>query len=137
MASFNKFLQKLFGSKAERDMKQIKPILDNVLASYKRIDTLSDDELRGESERLKKVIADRISKDETRKHELRAQLENVDIAPEKKEALATEVDKLTKKIDEDIETVLNEILPDAFAIVKSTARRFKEKSEIRVKATEI
>ena len=136
MASFNKLLQKLFGSKAERDMKQIRPILDKVLASYSRIDTLSNDELRAESEKLKKIIADRIAKDETRKHELRAQLEDVNIAPEKKEALATEVDKLTKKIDEEIEVVLNEILPDAFAIVKSTARRFKENSEIRVTASD-
>ena len=136
MASFTKILQKLFGSKAERDMKQIKPILDKVLASYSRIDALSDDQLREESEKLKKIIADRIAKDEARKHELRAQLEDVNIEPEKKEALATEVDKLTKKIDEDIEAVLSEILPDAFAIVKSTARRFKENKEIRVKASD-
>ena len=61
MASFNKILQKLFGSKAERDMKQIKPILDKVLASYSRIDTLSNDELRAESEKLKKIIAMRYS----------------------------------------------------------------------------
>ena len=52
MASFTKILQKLFGSKAERDMKQIKPILDKVLASYSRIDALSDDQLREESEKL-------------------------------------------------------------------------------------
>ena len=117
MASFNKILQKLFGSKAERDMKQIKPILDKVLASYSRIDTLTNDELRAESEKLKKIIADRIAQDETKKHELRAQLEDVEIAPEKKEALATEVDKLTKKIDEQIEEVLHGILPAAPAIV--------------------
>ncbi len=136
MASFNKLLQKIFGSKADRDMKAIKPILDKVLAAYARIDTLSHDELREETEKIKRTIAERIAKDEARKRELRGQLEDVEIAPEKKEALATEVDKLNKKIDEDIETVLAEVLPEAFAIMKSTARRFKENSEIRVKATD-
>ncbi len=137
MGGINTLLKKIFGTKADRDMKEIKPVLDKVLAAYERIDKLSNDELRAESERLKQVIKDRIAADETRKHELRAQLEDVTIAIEKKEALATEVDKLTKKIDEDIEAVLAEILPEAFAIVKSTARRFKENETVTVTASEM
>ena len=137
MASINGFLKKIFGSKAERDMKQIKPILDKVLAAYERIDKLSDDGLRAESERIKGVIQSRIAADEEQKKALRAQLEDVNIAVEKKEALATEVDKLTKKIDDEIEEVLNEVLPDAFAVMKSTARRFKEKEVIEVTATDM
>ena len=127
----------MFGSKAERDMKQIKPILDRVLAAYEKIDRLTDDGLRAESERLKGVIRDRIAEDENLKKSLRQQLEDPDIAVEKKEQLATEVDKLTKKIDEKIEEVLNEILPEAFAVMKSTARRFKENSAITVTATDM
>ena len=127
----------MFGSKAERDMKQIKPVLDKVLAAYDRIDRLSDDELRSETDRIRKVIQDRIAADESQKKALRAQLEDVTIPVEKKEALATEVDKLTKKIDEEIEEVLNEVLPDAFAVMKSTARRFKEKEVIEVTATDM
>ena len=130
-------MKKLFGSKADRDMKQIKPILDKVLAAYDRIDRLSDDGLRSETDRLRKIIQDKISPDEQRKKELRAQLEDAEIPVEKKEAVATEVDKLTKKIDEEIEEVLNEILPDAFAIMKSTARRFKENEVVVVNATEM
>ena len=137
MASFNGLMKKLFGSKADRDMKQIKPILDKVLAAYDRIDRLSDDGLRSETDRLRKIIQDKISPDEQRKKELRAQLEDAEIPVEKKEAVATEVDKLTKKIDEEIEEVLNEILPDAFAIMKSTARRFKENEVVVVNATEM
>ncbi len=137
MGGINALLKKIFGTKADRDMKEIKPVLDKVLAAYERIDKLSNDELRAESERLKQVIRDRIAADETRKHELRAQLEDVTIAIEKKEELATEVDKLTKKIDEDIESVLTEILPEAFAIVKSTARRFKENETVIVTASEM
>ncbi|HIZ88251.1 MAG TPA: preprotein translocase subunit SecA [Candidatus Coprenecus pullistercoris] len=137
MASINGLLKKLFGSKAERDMKQIKPILEKVLAAYDRIDKLSDDELRAETERIKSVISSKIAADEERKKSLRSQLEDVEIAVEKKEALATEVDKLTKKIDEEIEEVLMEVLPDAFAVMKSTARRFKEKEVIEVTATDM
>ena len=137
MASFNGLMKKLFGSKADRDMKEIKPILDKVLAAYDRIDKLSDDGLRAETDRIKEVIHNKIAADEERKKSLRAQLEDVTIAVEKKEALATEVDKLTKKIDEEIEEVLNEVLPDAFAVMKSTARRFKEKEVIEVTATDM
>ena len=137
MASINGLLKKLFGSKAERDMKQIQPILAKVLAAYDRIDRLSDDELRSETDRIRKVIQDRISADEAQKKNLRAQLEDVTIPVEKKEALATEVDKLTKKIDEEIEEALNEVLPDAFAVMKSTARRFKENEVIEVTATDM
>ena len=130
-------MKKLFGSKADRDMKEIKPILDKVLAAYDRIDKLSDDGLRAETDRIKEVIHNKIAADEERKKSLRAQLEDVTIAVEKKEALATEVDKLTKKIDDEIEEVLNEVLPDAFAVMKSTARRFKEKEVIEVTATDM
>ena len=137
MSSINGLLKKLFGSKAERDMKQIKPVLDKVLAAYQRIDKLSDDELRAETERIKSVIHERIAADEATKKSLREQLEDVSIPVEKKESLATEVDKLTKKIDEEIEAVLTEVLPDAFAIMKSTARRFKENETVTVTASDM
>lgn len=137
MASINGILKKLFGSKAERDMKQIRPILDKVLAAYDRIDKLSDDELRSETDRIRGIIKDRIAADEAQKKSLRTQLEDVEIPVEKKEALATEVDKLAKKIDEEIEEVLMEVLPDAFAVMKSTARRFKEKETVVVNATDM
>jgi preprotein translocase subunit SecA len=118
-------------------MKEIKPILAKVLAAYERIDRFSNDELRAEAERLKRVIRERIAEDENRKHSLREQLEDVNIAVDKKESIATEVDKLTKIVDEKIEQVLMEILPEAFAVMKSTARRFKENSEIVVTASEM
>ena len=99
-------------------------------------DKLSNDELRAKSEELKQIIASRIEKDEQRVEEIRLILEDNDVPINKKEALATESDKLVKKIDETIETVLNEILPTAFAIVKSTARRFKENQVLEVTATD-
>lgn len=129
-------IKKIFGTKADKDFKEIKPILDKVLLSYEAIDKLSNDELRAKSEELKQIIASRIEKDEQRVEEIRLILEDNDVPINKKEALATESDKLVKKIDETIETVLNEILPTAFAIVKSTARRFKENQVLEVTATD-
>ena len=127
--------KKLFGSKAERDLKQLQPILQKVLAAYAEIDSLSDDALREKSQELKRIIRDRIAEDEARMAEIKEELEK-DIPLDEKEALATESDKLVKKVDEDIEKVLDEILPEAFAVMKSTARRFKENETIRVKATD-
>ena len=127
--------RKIFGSKADRDLKQLQPILNKVLAAYADIDRLSDDELREKSASLRQIIRDRIAADENRMAEIKAELEK-DIPLDEKESLATESDKLVKKVDEEIEAVLNEILPEAFAVMKSTARRFKENSEIRVRATD-
>ncbi len=136
MASFSGILKKLFGSKADRDLKQIQPILDKTLEAYKRIDILSDDDLRQETVRIKQIISGRIEDNEAKKKELRRSLEDMTLSPEEKERIATDVDKLTKRVDEQIEEVLLEVLPDAFAIMKSTARRFKENPYIKVLATE-
>ena len=127
--------KKMFGTKAERDLKQLQPILAKILEAYKEIDSLSVDELRAKSMELRKTIRDRIAADEDRIAQIKEELEK-DIPLDRKEALATESDKLVKKVDEEIEAVLNEILPEAFAVMKSTARRFKENPEIRVKATD-
>ena len=136
MVSFSGFLKKMFGSKADRDMKAIQPILTKILAAYEKIDKLSDDDLRAEAQRIKGVIADRISANEKKKKGLREQLEDMGITADEKEKLATEVDNLAKKIDEQIEEVLMEVLPEAFAVMKSTARRFKENAQIKVLATD-
>ena len=133
--SFTDVFKKLFGTKADRDMKAIKPVLDKVLAAYGTIDKLSDDDLRARCQALKDKIAAAIAADEARIAEIKEELER-DIPLNQKESLATEQDKLVKKVDETIEKVLDEILPEAFAIMKSTARRFKENPVIKVKATD-
>ena len=133
--SFTDVFKKIFGTKADRDMKAIKPTLNKVLEAYKEIDKLSDDELRERCQGLKDKIRAAIAEDENRIAEIKAELEK-DIPLKQKEALATEQDKLVKKVDETIEKVLDEILPEAFAIMKSTARRFKENPVIWVRATD-
>ena len=133
--SFTDVFKKIFGTKADRDMKAIRPTLDKVLEAYKEIDQLSDDQLRERCQALKVKIQEAIAADEARIAQIKEQLET-EIPVEQKEKLATESDKLVKKVDETIEKVLDEILPEAFAIMKSTARRFKENPVIKVKATD-
>ncbi|MBQ1882167.1 MAG: preprotein translocase subunit SecA, partial [Bacteroidales bacterium] len=136
MSTLSDILKKLFGSKEERDLKAIKPILNKVLSEYDRVDALSDNELREETNKIRKIIRDRISSDVESRKALKIKLEDVEISAREKEKLAAEDDRLKKKINEDVEVVLNEVLPVAFAIMKSTARRFKENKTIRVKATD-
>ncbi|MBE6241748.1 MAG: preprotein translocase subunit SecA [Bacteroidales bacterium] len=133
--SIASIFKKLFGTKADRDMKQLMPKMQEVLKAYETIDRLSDDELRAKCDELKVIIRNAIAADEQRIAEIKENLEK-ELPVAEKEALATEADKLVKKVDETIEKTLDEILPQAFAIVKSTARRFKENPVIKVKATQ-
>ena len=129
------FLKMIFGSKSDRDMKQIRPLLEKVLATYPEIDKLSNDELRAHSEALKARIREVETPFEKRIEEIKAELDT-DIPIKKKEELATESDRLVKEEDDAIEAILMEILPEAFSIMKSTARRFAQNEEIEVTATD-
>ena len=132
--SFASVIGKLFGSKSERDYKSVKPILDKILAVYPQIDALSHDELRERSAALKQQLREVEEPFEQRIAQIREELSR-DIPVSEKEKLSGESDKLVKEEDEAIEKCLDSILPEAFAIVKSTARRFKENPELVVKAT--
>lgn len=136
MASFINVIGKIFGSKADRDLKQLTPDLEKIKKEYERIDKLDHDDLRAETQKIREIILEYTAEDEKQKAALRKQLEDVEIEIDKKEELATEVDKLTKKIDEKIEEVLERMLPQAFAIMKSTARRFQENETLTVTATD-
>ena len=128
-------ITKLFGNKAQKDMKAIQPIVDQIKAQYEVIDALSNDELRAHSwalmDKLKAAVADKKSQIAN----LKSQIEATPI--EKREKIYNEVDKLEKEIKDKYEEVLNEILPEAYAIVKSTARRFAESETVEVTATEM
>ena len=128
-------LKAVFGSKSDRDMKQVKPVLNKILALYPEIDALSDDELRAHSAVLREKLLAVEAPFERRADEIREEMER-DIPVSEKEKLAGESEKLVKDEDEAIEKALDEILPEAFAIMKSTARRFKENESIRVTATD-
>ena len=131
---FNEFIGKLFGNKATRDMKEIKPWVDKVKAVYPEISKLSNDELRARTEELKRYIKASAEEERKKIEELKATVEATDI--EKREPIFAQIDKLEKEVLEKYEKALDEVHPQAFAIVKDTARRFTENEEIVVTATE-
>ncbi|MFV0269815.1 MAG: preprotein translocase subunit SecA [Draconibacterium sp.] len=134
MAFVTKILGKILGNKSERDIKEITPIVNQIKEEFERITKLSNDELREESAKLKRIIADRVKPEEDEIAALKIEVEEVDIQDTEK--IYERIDKLEEKIDEKLEEVLNEILPTAFAVVKDTARRFAENSELEVTAND-
>ena len=131
---FNEFIGKLFGNKATRDMKEIKPWVDKVKAIYPEISQLSNDELRARTEELKRYIKASAEEEQKKIEELKATVEATDI--EKREPIFAQIDKLEKEVLDKYEKALDEVHPQAFAIVKDTARRFTENEEIVVTATD-
>ena len=128
------FLSKMFGTKSERDLKALTPILNEVLALEKEFLALSNDELRARTQELRKGIHEHISAEENHIVELREKAQGLDIW--EREDVFNEIDKIEEKIDKKIEEHLMTILPQAFSILKETARRFKENAEVVVTATD-
>jgi len=131
---FNDFLGKIFGNKSQRDLKEITPFVDKIKAIYDEIAVLSNDELRARTEALKTQIQDYVSAEVNRIAELKASIEETEI--DLREKIYTEIDKLEKEIADKYEKVLDEVLPEAFSIMKDTARRLNENPEIIVTATD-
>lgn len=132
--SLNSFLSKLFGNKSQRDLREVEPFIEKIKQVYPQIQKLSNDELRLRTKALQEKIAQNVSKEQERINSLKEQIEQEEI--DKREELWEEIDKLEKTILEKNEIVLDEILPEAFAIIKDTARRFAENQEVVVTATD-
>ncbi len=133
--NFLEIITKLFGNKAQKDMRAIQPIVDQIKAEYEKIDQLSNDELRAHSWALMDKLQAAVADKKKRIADLKASIEGTEI--EQREKIYNEVDKLEKEIKEQYEKVLNEILPEAYAIVKSTARRFAQNETVEVTATQM
>ncbi len=132
----NKTISGFFGKKSDRDIKTIMPIVQKIHDAYKTIEHLSNDDIRKRSEVLKAQVAASVAHEEKQVEELKARAESDDeMDVNEKEKLYNEIDALNKEIIKKIKHALDEILPEAFAIVKDTARRFKENTEIEVTAT--
>ena len=133
------FISKMFGgSKSEKDIKQVRPIVDAINQHFTAIQSLSNDELRNKTLEFKQRIRQHLSNiDEeiARVNKEAEELQFNDITG--KDTLYQQVDALKKDRDKKIEEILKEILPEAFAVVKETARRFKENSELAVTATDL
>ena len=108
--NFIEIITKLFGNKAQKDMRAIQPVVDQIKAAYESIDKLSNDELRSHSWALMDKLQEAVKPHKDRIAELKASVEGTPI--EKREKIYNEVDKLEKEIKEQYEKVLNEILPE-------------------------
>ena len=132
---FNEFISKLFGNKASRDRKEIAPWVEKIKAVYPSISKLSNDELRAATTALKEKIQGCVTAERAKIAELKASIENTEL--EKRESVFNQIDKLEKEVLEKLDKALDQALPEAFAIVKDTARRFTESETIVVTATEL
>lgn len=132
-----KFISKLFGSsKSEKDVQQIMPIIQKIGQFYEQYQQLTNDELRNKTQEFRQRIkAHLVSIDE----QIEAKKQEAESLPENeihnRDVIYQEVDKLKKERDKKIEEILAQIQPEAFAVVKETARRFKENTEIVSAAT--
>ena len=137
MASFNDFLKKFFKSKSEQDIKIIFPVVDQIKTAFEALQNLSHDELRERSSALKKRIREFYQPQEEEVSSLKAMVEGEEVSVDEKEKIYIQIEKLEKEINKKIEEILLEVLPEAFAIVKDTARRFVQNEELVVTATEM
>ncbi|NLJ01742.1 MAG: preprotein translocase subunit SecA, partial [Bacteroidales bacterium] len=132
--AFNKIISKLFGNKAQRDLSEINPVVKRIQEAYPAIEQLSNDELRAKTKELEQQISDYVAEEKAQIESLKAGMEEIEL--DEREGMWNQVDKLEKEITEKQEKILNELLPVAFSIMKDTARRFTQNSEVVVTATQ-
>jgi len=130
------FLSKIFGSKSERDIKHIQPIVEKIKAEYAVLATLTNDELRAKTLDFKRRIAEYLADIDKEIADLKAEAEADGVDMTQKTAIYDQVDKLGKDRDQKLEEILMKLLPEAFAVVKETARRFTENTELEVAASD-
>lgn len=134
MSFINSILKAFVGNKSEKDVKSLQPYLAKIKALEGSLALLSHDELRAKTAEFKQRIKDARADKDAKINELKAKVEGIEDI-DAKEDIYTDIDALEKEAYEISEKTLMEILPEAFAVVKETAKRFKENTSITVKAT--
>jgi preprotein translocase subunit SecA len=133
------FIQKLFGgSKSEKDVKKISPVVEKTNQFFASYASLSNDELRNKTQEFRQRIKTHLSSIDAEIADKNKEADGLafnDLLG--KDAIYQEVDKLKKDRDKKIEEILEELMPEAFAVVKETARRFKENTEMVAAATQM
>ena len=133
-----KSISKVFGTKSDRDVKELTPIVNATNEAFEKLKNLSNDDFRAKSEELKQRIKDHLKPITDQVAQLKESVEsNPDASIDEKERIFKQIDDLGEKENEELEKILLEIMPEAFAIVKETARRFKENETITVTATHL
>ncbi|GMQ30117.1 preprotein translocase subunit SecA [Algoriphagus confluentis] len=131
-----KGLAKVFGTKSDRDIKELLPRVKEINEIFSGLSRLSDDELRAKTTEIRSVINERLKSIDDQIVEIRAQIEGLPVdAIQQKDQLFNQIDKLEKDRDTELEKVLDEVMTQSFAVVKETARRFKENGKLEVSAT--
>src|SRR5579863_8963921 len=131
------FISKLFGNKSERDVKSIEPIVEKIKEEFSKLDGISNDELRARTAAFKETIKQGLTEIDADLQQLKDKAENnPELEVSEKVELYREIDKLEKDRNKELEVILMEILPEAFAVVKETARRLKENKTLEVTASE-
>lgn len=134
MGFIDSIITKFFGKKSDRDLKAVTPMVDEINAEFRKLNQLSNDEFRQVGQDLRKKVLDAFSGEENKIKELKETVETLEI--DKREPVYNQIDKLETDIKEKIEQALKDVLPKTFALVKETARRFKENAEIEVTAND-
>ncbi len=133
-----KLIAKIFGTKSEKDIKRMMPLVEQTKREGEKLPSLSHDQLRAKTREVQQTIDERLKPIDDQIAALRQRIqteENLDI--HEKEDIFGQIDKLEAQRNKDLEKVLIEVLPMAFAIVRETARRFKENDTLEVTATEL
>ncbi len=134
--SITKGIAKIFGTKSERDLKELFPLVTKINDEYAKLHDISDDALRGRTGELKEIINERLKNIDDQIAALHKKVEeNPDLDINEKDSIFKEIDNLESKRDDDLEVVLMELLPQAFAVIKETAQRFTENERLEVAAT--
>lgn len=133
------FLSKIFGgSKSDKDVKLLTPKVAEINKIYEQLHSLSNDELRNKTSEFRSKIKDALSDINNEIAAKKAEaVDHPEADLQNRESIYQEVDKLIKKKDEQLEVVLDELLPEAFAVIKETSRRFSENKEIIATATDL
>ncbi|GAB4107831.1 preprotein translocase subunit SecA [Echinicola sediminis] len=132
-----KGLAKVFGTKSDRDIKELLPIVNQVNAEFAQLSSISDEQLRAKTIEIKETINTELKSFDDNIASLKTEIDA--LAPDKvheKDALFNKIDAIEKDRNEALEVVLEKVLPKAFAVVKETARRFKENTQLTVKAND-
>jgi preprotein translocase subunit SecA len=130
-------LKKFFSTKSEKDIKAIQPSVDKAIEIYKTLSTLSNDQLRDKVSDLKEKIQASVKEEQAEIETIKSRIENdSEMDVDQKESLYKEIDGIESEITKTIEGVLTDILPEAYALLKETSRRFAENEEVIVTANE-
>ena len=131
------FLKKLFGTKSEKDIKNLESKVEEINALFNSFNAISNNELRAKSALIRTSIQEAIKPQNDKIQAIKDRINaDIDMEVNEKEELYKEIDEIDKEITKQLEQALTDQLPLAFAILKETARRFKDHSELEVDATD-